>query len=362
MKVLHLCTARDWRGGEQQIAYLHEELLNNGINSIVACPDNSTFHGYATKKQLPYILFPFRSAYDLQTIYKLVIYCHQNSVDVVHLHTSKGHTLGLTASLIWLSSKLVLSRRVDFPVKSNWFSKFKYNHRNIRRIICVSDAVRKILINDLKEDNKAITVYDGIDFGKGTIIKAENLRERFKIGNSDPIIGNISAIADHKDYFTFVNAAELVLREIPNAHFFIVGEGPLKTEVENYITEKGLNASFILTGFVTNPLSYLKALDVLLFTSKTEGLGSTILDAMKLKIPIVATNAGGIPEVVKNEVSGLLSQIKDHKALSHDVIRTLNDKDLREELCKNASRDVLKFSKEIMAQKTIGVYCEILGF
>lgn len=102
-------------------------------------------------------------------------------------------------------------------------------------------------------------------------------------------------------------------------------------------------------------------MDVLLFTSKEEGLGTTILDAFACKVPVVATAAGGIPEIITNEKTGLLAPVGDAQTLAHYVEKILADRNLREQLIENAWQKVKYFSKENMAKKTLEVYQSLLN-
>jgi len=103
----------------------------------------------------------------------------------------------------------------------------------------------------------------------------------------------------------------------------------------------------------------LPEFDLFLFTSKTEGLGSSILDAYACEVPVVTTNAGGIPEIVKHNVTGLLASPGDAQALAAECLRVISDKELRNLLVKNASELVLGFSKEVMGNSTFLVYSEL---
>lgn len=143
--------------------------------------------------------------------------------------------------------------------------------------------------------------------------------------------------------------------------FFIVGDGPLFSEVENYIKERKLEGKIIMTGFRDDVPKIIKELDVFLITSKTEGLGTTVLDAFANHIPMVATQAGGIPEAVRHNETGLTAPIKDAKQLANHVVHLLENKGLAESLTNNAYQLLVeKFTKDKMAQGNIEVYQAVL--
>ena len=174
------------------------------------------------------------------------------------------------------------------------------------------------------------------------------------------IVGNTSAISDQKDYFTFVKVAEKLIKEERKVHFFIVGDGPHRTVIEDYVKEKGLEEKITFTGFVDNIIEELPSLDIFLFTSKTEGLGTSVLDAMAARVPIVASSAGGVSEMVNHEENGLLYPVGDVEGITDGVNRFLENLDFAESMAKEAQKTVKDFSKEKTAKRTVEVYKEIL--
>jgi len=363
LRVLHLSSEKSWKGGEQQIAYLIEELNKLGINNYIACRSNSAFEQYCDDKNWSYYPLSFKSPLDILTAYYIKKICVEKDIDILHIHTSVGHTAGVLSRYFGHKAKLVLARRVDNPIKENLISKWKYNHSSIKKIITVSNAIKKILYKKLEDKSKCITIYDGIDIYKFTSDNKTNyFRENYNISKNEIIIGNTSALADHKDYFTFINTAEYLINKGLKAKFFIIGEGPERKNIENYIKSKNLNEHVLLTGFKKKINEVLPSLDVFLFTSKTEGLGSSILDAFACGIPVVATKGGGIPEMITHEYNGLLSNVKDYKNLGEDILRLQENHVLKKRIIQNATQVVKeKFSKELTAQKTLEVYMGILS-
>lgn len=362
MRVLHLVSEKSWRGGEQQVAYLIEELQRQNIGCYVACRRNTPFETYCQKQQVPYLALPFANEFDVVTALQIKQYCQQQQIDVVHAHSGHSHAISVWAHLLGNKRPIVLSRRVDFPVKDNALSKLKYNYKGIRRIICVSDKIKEVVSRSLKHPELCVTVYSGIDMSRfANSARNHKLHSEYKLPPHQKLVGNVSAIAPHKDYFTFVDTAALLLQQRTDITFFIIGDGPLREQVETYVQEKGLQDHVVFTGFRKDVPQLMPELDVLLVTSETEGLGTTILDAFSCRTPVVATAAGGIPEMVEHGQTGLLAPIKDAQALAASVQQVLNDEELREHLVQNASQKVLIFTREQTALQTLAVYKEVLG-
>lgn len=362
IKVLHLSSEKSWRGGEQQIAYLIEELNTLGVHNYIACRKNSSFEKYCKEKKWDHYSLNFNPPFDIYTAYQIGRICKNDQIDILHMHTSYGHTLGMLSSLFGCSARLILSRRVDNPIRKNWFTSWKYNHQHIEKILTVSDAIQDILKSRLKDRSKIITVHSGINISKfnGKTI-GRYLKNRYHLNNDTILIGNTSALSDHKDYPTFLMVARYIISLGINARFFIIGTGELKEVIQKMITDQQLEEYVIMTGFLNNLATVLPELDIFLMTSKTEGLGTSILDAFASRVPVVATRAGGIPEMVIHEKTGLLSPVKDYKDLGENILRILNDPDLKKKLTTNARKMVLEnFSRERTAARTLSIYQEIL--
>lgn len=361
MKVLHLSSERTWRGGEQQIAYLIAELNKKGIENLVACRKNSAFNRYCKAHNIDHISLPFKGQWDWFSALELRNFSRYMQVDIIHMHSSHSHALAVLSALLGNRTPLILSRRVDFPVHKNILSSFKYNYPLIKKIICVSDAIRQIMQPSVKNAARLVTVYDGIDLKKFQGHPRRNfLKQQYKISEQTTIIANISAIAPHKDYFTFVDTAEILLKKRQDVCFFIIGDGPERDQINQYIRAKNLNGKIIMTGFLTNIPMLFPEIDIFLMTSKTEGLGTTLLDAFAAGVPVVATTAGGIPEIVTDNQSGLLAPVRNPDKLADNIEKLINNPALRTSIIQNAKERVIDFSKEKMADKTLDVYKNVL--
>jgi glycosyltransferase involved in cell wall biosynthesis len=362
MNILHISSPISWRGGEQQLAYLIEELSKQNTNQFVLCSKGSALETYCIKNKIVHIALRKKSAVNPFTAKEIKGICKKFTIDLMHAHDSHAHTAAfLSAFLFGNKTPLVLSRKVDFPLHSGWLSKLKYNHHTIKKIICVSNKVKEVLDPYITDKSILTIIYDGIDMSRfANVSHNQKLRNEFGISTSSILVGNIAAIAPHKDYYTFVDTVEILFKQRLDARYFIIGDGKEKADIEAYIEKKGLQKQIIFTGFRNDVQSILPELDIFLMTSKTEGLGSSILDAYACKVPVVATVAGGIPEIVINKKTGLLAEIQDPQGLAENVLSILNNTELRDNLIRNATEYLKQFSKEKMGLETYKVYHEIL--
>ncbi len=361
-KILHVSTPQSWRGGEQQLAYLMEELERLGITPLAMTPTGSALSRFCQQKQWQHQTALKKGGLPLSFAKALSLYANQKQVNVVHAHDSHAHTACILAATFWgLKLPVVLSRRVDFPVGQSALSRYKYNHPQVKQILCVSEAIQEIVRPSIQRPERLKVVYSGVDLQKFPTTAPGHLRKEFGLSPDIPLIGNVAALADHKDHFTFLRTAKLLINQGFKAHFFIIGDGELRAELEAFSQAENLQEQVTFTGFRANVTELLPELDYFLFTSKTEGLGTSILDAFAAKVPVVATAGGGIPELVKHQETGLLAPVKDADLLAKHLQKLISNDSLRDKLTKNALKWVQKFSKKETARQTLLSYQELLN-
>jgi glycosyltransferase involved in cell wall biosynthesis len=360
-KILHISTATTWRGGEQQLAYLYEELHKQNIEQLIICAHNSALHDFCQKNNFHCATLTKQWNTDIFYALRLSKIVKAFNADIIHAHDAHAHTLALiTKNFFNTNAKLVVSRRVDFPVKNNFLSSWKYNSKHISKIICVSEAIENIMLQTVSK-NKLAVVHSGIDcnkFEKSTGI----LRKEFSLPNDTLIIADVAALAPHKDYFTFLKTVKLLKEKYAlNAKYFAIGDGELKTLLLEEAEKLNLKNDVIFTGFRNDLNKIFSEIDVLLFTSETEGLGTTLLDAFCCGVPVVATNAGGVSELVTHEKTGMLSPVKNAEQLAENVYQLTGNETLKNTIVANAKEKAVHFSKQQTALKTLCIYKEVLS-
>lgn len=361
MKVLQVSTPNSWRGGEQQAAYLAHALKELKVEVFIMTPFDSALSLRMQEDGISVINFDSRGFLDLSLAKKIAKVCAEEKFDLIHTHDSHAHSAAvLSAAVFGNRTPIVVSRRVDFAVSSNLFSKWKYNYTSIKKIICVSEMILKITAPSIRDRNKLAVVHSGINTEQYNFIPNGNLlKEELNLSPDTMLVGNLSALADHKDFPTFLKVARRVVDENPWVHFVVAGSGDERGFIEKFIEENKLSSRIHLLGFRKDVPKVMKSLDVFLITSKTEGLGTIVLEAFAAGIPVVATRAGGIPELVNDHVTGLLKEIGDVEGLTNAVHQILLDHELRANLIDNAKTKVQDFSFLATAQKTLSIYQEI---
>jgi glycosyltransferase involved in cell wall biosynthesis len=296
---------------------------------------------------------------DLLALIEISRYIKKNRIEVVHTHSSKAGILGRWAARL-CGVKFILhtvhgwSFNEYQPVLKNrlfvWLERITANFTD--RIIVVSEYDRKKgLVNRIGCPDKYILIRYGIDYSD--FIKTEDgVRRELGIGFKDLLVGNISCLKPQKSPQDFVRLAYLTREVVPDAMFLLVGDGVLRSRLERLIKELGLEDRVMLLGWRRDISRLLCAMDVLTLTSLWEGLPVTCLEAMVSSRAVIATNTGGIQEVVIEGQTGFLVPCKDMEAMSQKLICLLKDRGLREKIGQNAKENLgLNFIKENMVKR-----------
>jgi glycosyltransferase involved in cell wall biosynthesis len=360
IKVVHIDTEKGWRGGQQQAAYLHESLVKQNIKSILVCQPESKFHDYCIEKRLPVNPIRMLGEIDIISAFRIASYARSNGYNIIHAHSSHAMSIGLFVKYFFQKIKLIAVRRVDFHIQKNFFSKLKYNSKKIDKIVCISDEIKRVLLSDRVNSDKLIAIHSGIDINKfDNVAPLTSFRQEIKSENKI-IIGTVAAFAGHKDYPNLLKAAKIVLEKRDNIKFLSLGDGPLENEIKQLHKELNLKDDFIFLGFKNNVGEYLKHFDIFVLASKREGLGTSILDAQSVGLPVVACKIGGIPEVVKNEENGLLVPPRDPKALAKAILKLVRNGELRNKFSRAALNTIKEFDIQITVAKNIELYKKLL--
>lgn len=354
---LHIDTARTWRGGQNQVLVTVMGLRALGHRTMLVAHPGGELRQRAAEGLDLIPLAPVTEM-DLGAAWRLSRVVKQLRPDIIHAHDPHGvamAALALSMSTQLAKPPLVASRRVDFHLRGSSLSRWKY--RQVDCFICASNAVRHMLIGDGVPDVRAVTVHEGIDLGRVASAPPAKLHEEFWLPHHAPIVGNVAALVPHKGQKHLVEAAALVVRQVPDARFVIAGEGELRASLEKQIKDHHLEKNVMLAGFRPDVLSLHQAFDVFVMSSVTEGLGTSLLDAMAAGKPIVATKAGGIPEVVIDGTTGLLVPPRDHDAMADAIVTLLKDEALRRRMgAAGLALAQKRFSAERMVQDTLRVY------
>lgn len=359
---LHIDTARTWRGGQNQVLLTVNGLRAMGQRAaLVAHPDGELRQRAAEGLEL--IPLAPRTELDLTAAWRLSRLIRRLGPNVIHAHDPHGvamAALALSMTTVKPAPALVASRRVDFHLKGNSLSRWK--NRQVTCFIAASEAIREMLVGDGVPPECTATVHEGIDVDRVVSAPPVNVHEALWLPHNAPLVGNVAALVPHKGQRYLIDAAHLVHREIPDARFVILGEGELREHLEHLVHEHRLEKHVLLPGFRTDVIGCIKGLDVFVMSSVTEGLGTSLLDAMACGKAVVGTKTGGIPEVVVDGVTGVLVPPRDAPALARAIVALLRDESLRRRYGQaGLARVRERFTVDRMVAETAAVYSRLVG-
>ncbi len=354
---VHIDTAQSWRGGQNQALLTTMGLRALGHRVVLIAHPNGELRRRAQEGGEVLPMAPSGEV-DFSAGWRLSRVLRELSPDVVHAHDPHAVAVAALALAIGAPAPrpaLVSSRRVDFHLKGNSFSRWKY--KQVDGFIAASEAIRLMLLEDGLPADRTFTVHEGIDLEHVAAAPPANVRAAFWLPTHAPVVGSIGALVPHKGHRHLIDAAQLVVADVPDARFVIVGEGELRSALERQIRDHHLERHVVLTGFRTDVLGLLKGFDLFVMSSVTEGLGTSLLDAMAAARAVVATAAGGIPEVVVDGETGLLVPPRDARALAAAIVTLLQDPAARERMGRaGLARVGERFSAERMVRETLAVY------
>lgn len=285
--------------------------------------------------------------------------------DIVHTHGYFASTIGRIAA------KFAGIKIIIYHVHSTYFD-YKKRHLLTERflsfftqkIICCSKAVEAFVRGHERiNPSKTVVIYNGVneDEFRQPIDIAE-IKRKLNISPGGHIIGIVASLNRNKGHKYLFKAAVKILKEFSDVKFLIVGDGILKKELEKSVQEMGIAESIIFTGTRCNIPEILSVIDIFVLpTCKREGLGIAIIEAMAAGKPVVASDIGGIPELVKNGVSGILAEPGNSDALSAAIMTLLNDKARVKNMGRKGAEIIKQsFSSVRMIKKIEKLYQELL--
>lgn len=372
MKVLHVSSAKSWRGGEQQIAYLVKGLNILGAQQWLLCPKNAplgerilTELAPGADNQLQVSTYQKRSSISMAAAREIHKICTTHNIDVIQLHDSHAHTAGVLAHTIWgVKVPMVLTRRVIFPAAENFLSKWKYNHPSIKAIVCISEAVKKEMGKVIRDNQKLKIIGSAVDIQKYENLAIGELRSHLQLDDQSMIVGGIGALDVDKNFSLFLKIAAHISREKPNAHFVIIGKDEGQKDLLMQEAQfLGIDKKVHFLGFQNYVPSLLVDFDVFLFTSKREGLGTSVLEAMAANVPVVVSDSGGVRDIVSNGKNGFIVDFSEKEIaflMAQKTISLLEDSRLRLDITSKAKQTVLDFSFDKMALAYQSLYNSII--
>lgn len=345
--IVHVASGREWRGGQRQVWLLARELGRLGEEQVVVTGGNSELARRLQASGVRVHTAAWEAGLDPRVIWPILQELRHRAA-LVHAHDAHALTLaGLCSTLTGVP--LVVTRRVDFHLRGWGY----WTHAD--RLIAISQAVADVLISDGIQPGRITVVHSGICLDTTRRATRLGIRDHLGLPPEASVAANVAALVPHKDHASLVTAAKVLERRFPDLHWVVAGRGPLRRQLETQIERLGLRGRVHLMGHLDEPDRLIADSDLFVMSSQEEGLGTSVLEAMALGIPIASTSAGGLPELL-GKGAGLLVPPRDPAALAHAVSRILEDAELARRLVRRAQEEVLRFSDRRMAEEVRSVY------
>lgn len=361
IKVLYLITANTYGGAEHAVYKIVKNLNRTSFFPVVACLGNNSIF-IDRIKECGVKIFPLnmRSVLDIRIIPKLYFILKKEKIDIIHTQLFKSDFFGRLAGKI-AGTQIIIS------TIQNMESFRRYKALNLLdrltgllnyKIISVSDIVRDFTI--LKtglQRHKFTTIYNFVDIDDYYSLKDLSSEYRVKrkeldLTEENIVIGNIGRLAPQKSQKDFIIAAHHVVKKIPHARFIIAGEGPLLNDLLRLVKKLSLKDKIIFTGFIKDIKGIFSIMDIFVLTSLWEGFPLTICEAMASFVPVISTRVGGVPEMIEDGITGLLTEPGNIEQLQDTICKLISDKELSGRLAHTARKKVEEtFSlKKILGQ------------
>lgn len=362
MKILHLSAVKNWGGGEHQIENLCRELNDLSVGNIILCVKNSVFEGVLKRTDLKFETAPLQLKIDPRYFLKIISVCRREKIRLIHVHDSTALMLAIMATKLAKLPPFIFSKKTSFPIKNRKQTLYKYNHPHIKKILCVSETTKQIAAKNVKDHTKLVTVYHGSHIKNETA--AYEIREKLQIPNDKTIVGTIANHIRAKNLETWIAMIDEIInkKKLKNFHFVQIGTFTERTAaLQKEIQRKELNPYVSFLGFVENASALIPQFDISLLTSQSEGLPQFIFESFYYKRPVVSTNVGGIPEIIKDGENGFLSEPHNPQVLADKLIALQRNPELGKKFTESSHVIFLKnFTSRMMADKTLAEYKNVL--
>ena len=303
---------------------------------------------------------------DINSIFRIKKIIKEERPEIVYLHSSKAGAVGRLALLFDFKTKILYNAHgwyfnAEIGKKKKTFFAFVEKVLAIKtnKIINISNAeYESALKYKIAPKKKMCIIENGIDFSKfaNSDMYRTETRKKYDIDKNDIVIGVVGRLSEQKDPMTTIRVFKMVKDKYSNAKLMMVGSGELEDEVRGFAKSNNIDKDVIITGWIDNVEKYIPAFDIAVLPSKWEGFGLVIVEYMACGKPVVASNVGGIADIIEDGKNGFLCEVGNEKEIYYKIDKILECKDLRENISKRNYIDKDKYDILLFMEK----YIEIL--
>jgi len=369
VKILFVIDGMEFGGGERVFTQIINGLPLDQYESFLASGPQDSF--YQAISQTPVQRYPvdFSNRFNPAIMFRLIKIIKDHKIDIVHGQGARAEFFARLASGLFCRSRYVST--IAMPVEGYDVGPMKrllykaldrFSERFVDRFLVVSSVLAQAMIQGHGiHQKKVVKIYNGIetDYYKPRDQEEgrRRVRQEYSVNDSEVLIGSLGRLVWQKGFEYFIQSIPILIQEIPGARFILVGEGPLRQELEGQARSLGIQDRLIFTGHRSDIRDIMAAMDVVVIPSLLEGFPMITLEAMAMEKPIVTTSIDGIMEQITDGREGLLIAPKSPPALAQAVKRLVDDPDYARSVGINARAKVVRdFSVRKMIAETIKVY------
>ena len=361
-KILHITFNMGFGGTEQVIRQLVTALPAERFHNQILCID-----GYVGEigRQLQgsgiqTIALKRGKGFDIHLVKNIRQIIREQGIDIVHCHQYTPWVYGWMAA--WgTKARVVFTEHGRFHPDRYRYKAILFNPffaLTTEAVVAISNATRDALTRyEFLPRRRIQVIYNGLGPLDVAPEARSEVRKALGIASDELLLGTVARLDPVKNQLMMLASFKEVLKIKANTWLLLVGDGPSRQSLESAAEDLGIAERVIFTGFIENPARYLAAMDIFLLSSHTEGTSMTLLEAMNLGIPAVATRVGGNPEIVTDGKTGILTEPNSVQSFSKAMVRLLESPELCDYMAAN-SRETFrqKFSVETMAVSYAGIY------
>jgi glycosyltransferase involved in cell wall biosynthesis len=358
LKILFVDLEMEWRGGQNQALLLLRAINARGDTAELVTVKGSALGKRAQARRVKVHSVP-RYGKRAAAALKIFNLTRNRALDLVHANEAHAVTAAWLAGA-HRQAAFIISRRVGYPLGKSRLAMDRYLAAT--RIVAISEWVVERLVESGAPKEKISVVYEGVELPTlPTDEMRGRARRRWKIPKEATLLGSVGVLSPDKGHELLIRALAQLRAEFPECRLLLAGDGPSRPQLEALAKELGVAEMVIFAGFVTDIDFVYQALDVFLFPSSFEGLGTSLLAAMSYEIPSVSFQCCAFGEIIENEKSGLLVEPGNVGEIAQAVSRLLRDKEFARSLGQaGRARIADKFSSTRMVEEMSEVYREVL--
>ncbi len=332
MRVVHMIRAIGIAGAEQHLLRLLPGLAAHGLDVRLALLEDprypmDTYCNLMAKRGIPVDRIPHRGHVNPPAFLQIIRYLRRVRPDLLHTHLIHADVFGQLAGR-WAGVPLAVSSRHganEFQRNPLINCANRAGTASTQRVICISHALAQF-VEEIEriEREKLRVIHYGIETPVTTLSR-EEARAALGIDDKGPLVGAFGRLIGLKGYDVLLDAFALALRHLPAARLVIVGDGPLRGDLEAQAVRLGLGEAVHFAGWIDNAHHLMSACDLVVISSRSEGFGLVALEAMGCSLPVISTNVLALPEIVVDGETGLLVPPDDPEALAAAVGSLLAD-------------------------------------